>query len=198
MFENEEIDGFCIERNWFDCDTNKDDCGRCDNGQWNLIGSSDFPNCNGQECWIAAGEITGEYNSKGAIGCCGDDSNEYFITTNGRGACCNNPHDLVDENGNCISQDLSLFKRAVDAGPISFFEGNPLCCGDDSGEHMVNDKCVGGTVNDNSRHWMCKTPLVPCDSWERLCERLGFTWIRDYCTDVADPDIKCTVQQSLS
>jgi hypothetical protein len=45
--------------------------------------------------------------------CCGDDPGEYFITTQGRSACCDSPNDKVDENGNCVSKKFKVIYKAL-------------------------------------------------------------------------------------
>lgn len=86
-----KIDGRCMGDDkyktlWRDCDSASNICST---------------GCKAK--WLVSGEIAsfGEYNSGTAIECCGDDANEYPITTNGKTACCNKSTDKVDALGKC-------------------------------------------------------------------------------------------------
>lgn len=88
------IDGWCMtnyfyKNNWRDCDSYEKKCNRGCLANWATGGESlQF----------------GEYDTGRETECCGDDANEYFISTNGISACCNNPTDKIDSNGKCITQ----------------------------------------------------------------------------------------------
>ncbi len=53
--------------------------------------------------------------------CCGDDPNEYYITTNGKSACCATQSATVDSNGNCIGNVPQSFGN-ID---VNFISTNP-------------------------------------------------------------------------
>ncbi|MFW6272590.1 MAG: hypothetical protein ACOC2U_02270, partial [bacterium] len=97
---NDESDAMCYSGKWYDADTNQNYCSQSE-------ADSDFPYCNGNECWVKAGEITGEYSDTTTYECCGDDPNEFYISWNQnylnqeKKACCDNSNDCVDLDGNC-------------------------------------------------------------------------------------------------
>lgn len=53
--------------------------------------------------WIQAREFSafGEYTTGTALGCCGDDANEYYTTQGFGTACCDDIDGCVDRNGRC-------------------------------------------------------------------------------------------------
>ncbi len=90
---NGRIDGWCMTSNnhkgkWRDCD---DSVNRCGGG------------CGAN--WSAGGETSafGEYDSGTAEECCGDDSGEYFVTYDGKTACCDSGDDTIDASGMCVA-----------------------------------------------------------------------------------------------
>jgi len=87
-----KIDGWCagkFPQKWRDCDSYQPTCIAA-NG------------CNSQ--WIKSGETIqfGEYENFDHPECCGDDKNEYAITTDGKTACCDKADDILDANGKCM------------------------------------------------------------------------------------------------
>ncbi|MFH0859877.1 MAG: hypothetical protein V1921_01620 [Candidatus Altiarchaeota archaeon] len=90
-------DAFCSSSTWIDCDTSSTTCTACDT-------AGSYP-CTGAGCWIVGGESAafGEYDSGTATECCGDDTNEFFITDSvDAGACCNLVTDC-ESGGTCYA-----------------------------------------------------------------------------------------------
>ncbi len=90
----------CDEGGWYDCD---EDPGRCGQDPVSTCGSSQG---------VEAGESgVGEYDAQGGTPhCCGDDANEYLISSSrfctgysGPAKCCNNVNDYINASGNCVS-----------------------------------------------------------------------------------------------
>jgi hypothetical protein len=123
---------------WVECDHNEDWCGYCDNE----VGL-DFPDCDGNGCWVAEGEPAatstfGDYTD-GQTECCGDDLNEnyekrqvrkdaYHVAWNALDtdkACCNNPNDCV-YNGVCYSR-TELVESAVLVNLAGGIDQKVLC-----------------------------------------------------------------------
>ncbi len=121
-----KIDGWCagkFPQKWRDCDSYQPTCIAA-NG------------CNSQ--WIKSGETIqfGEYENFDHPECCGDDKNEYAITTDGKTACCDKADDTVDSNGKCIT-GISF---------NAYFQSynSPNC------NNITDDGCVG-TDNPNDK-----------------------------------------------
>jgi hypothetical protein len=90
---NGRRDGWCMTSDdfkgrWRDCDNSSTNCSvKC------------------LADWSAGGESSafGEYNSGTAEECCGDDAGEFFISYDGRSACCDSPDDIINASGQCVS-----------------------------------------------------------------------------------------------
>lgn len=87
-----KIDGWCMgsdnfKNNWRDCDNSENSCNK---------------GCKAK--WAKSGEKIsfGEYELNSSFECCGDDANEFYITTNNISACCNNSTDKVNASGQCV------------------------------------------------------------------------------------------------
>ena len=133
--EDEKIDSFCATTTgygtWADCDSNSDSC---------------TSTCSSSNQWINSGEGgVGQYVAENAIGCCGDDSNEYVLQYDtGYGAygtlCCNSPTDKI-VNGKC--QGLRGDVITIEEGGSVDFNGKDVRVervGSGSAQFEVEDK----------------------------------------------------------
>lgn len=101
----------CDNRHWHDADEDQSHCDRAEYptghpyGPGNLLGDCTFQP--GGTCWMQEGETVtfGGFTSADTIretSCCGDDIDEYYITTNTKNdACCNAIDDFVYANHFC-------------------------------------------------------------------------------------------------
>jgi len=116
---NGRLDGWCISNpdymnQWTDCDNTVDLAYGCDHA------------CNAHSATGGELEPFGEYDTGTSRECCGDDSDEYYIETNGNSACCNNPDDIVGSDGKC--------------NPMIFFQ----TAGGDNCDDILHQRCVNG------------------------------------------------------
>jgi hypothetical protein len=112
---NGRIDGWCMTSDnhkgkWRDCD---DHSGACAGG------------C--QANWAVGGESAsfGEYDNGTSTECCGDDAGEYFISYQGRTACCNSSSDIVNASGECVLQETSYKHNGQPFFPIILYSPYP-------------------------------------------------------------------------
>jgi hypothetical protein len=94
---------YCEGPIWRDSD---EDVSHCDDGQ-SPFGIPLLGTC-GSTCWVPEGESVdfGGYTAADSgveTDCCGDDLNEYYITTNENSACCDQPDDFVHSTGICAN-----------------------------------------------------------------------------------------------
>ncbi|MFH1506266.1 MAG: S8 family serine peptidase [archaeon] len=84
---------------WYDCDAGWH-CGRCDDPD----GMDNFPNCDGQECYMESGETgaLGDYHPGDAQFCCGDDLEEFPKRNGNMTRCCNAATDTLNADGVCV------------------------------------------------------------------------------------------------
>jgi|GEM_PF-5358026 len=101
---------YCLDHNWYDCDNSEEGC---ENSTY----------CGFTDAWVVGGEDgVGEYDSAGAIECCGDDLNEFYnFYDQAEVDGCN---DITDEP--CVGKDDNLSDNA--------------CC-DNVGDCVLNHRC---------------------------------------------------------
>jgi len=112
---NGRIDGWCMTNDsykgkWRDCDDSEPTCGGSCGATWATGGES---------------APFGEYDTGTSTECCGDDASEYFISYQGRTACCSSSSDIIDASGSCVKKETSFTHNGQPFFPIVLYSPYP-------------------------------------------------------------------------
>ena len=156
--------------------------------------------------------LVGEYTQVGSVECCGDDLNEYLISSGGVTICCDSPDDYVNAQGLCsdyteetascpdgtCNSDENCVTCTEDCGPCPSDCGDEICeldetcencpgdcgiCDGESGSGEVPETCGDGIVNHDDED---------CDGDDldrRTCQSLGYTYGKLICKDDCTYDL---------
>ena len=143
---------------WVDCDLSDTWCSYCDTG-------TDLPNCVGTACYIAEGEdpasLPGEY-ADGETECCGDDSNENFLSSAG---CSADGDSDVDADGDgdddlCDSGQWKDCETDDDCSGTLICSGAQNDCVNPDGFIIIRNLGITGVENSNQEFTSTRSVML--------------------------------------